>query len=179
VAGDLHDRGVDAPGAGPELEFDAVLVRRLVHRYLKVVADAAAGRPVPRTWRLLLDPPAAPPPRLALAGVATLLGYDLTLAFASTCTVLGRAPGTRERAAHGRVAALVGARAGELVRLTGGPADVAAAARLDTRARHEAARRRGECLWTLRGRPVEAAAERDALDTETHAAALRQLAGEG
>jgi hypothetical protein len=178
VAVDVHDRGC-APGAEPGLEFETVLVRRLVRRYLGVVADAAAGRPVARTWRLLLDPPPVPVSRRALAGVGALLGYDLTLAFASTCTLLGCDPGPPERAAHGRVAALLGGRARELAGRTGGPADLAAAARLDGPARREAVRRRAECLWTLRGRPTEAEAERDALDQEAHAAALRQLAGEG
>jgi hypothetical protein len=111
--------------------------------------------------------------------VGTLLGYDLTLAFASTCTLLGRDPGAPERAAHGRIAALLGGRARELACHTGGPSDVAAAARLDGPGRREAARRRAECLWTLRGRPTEAEAERDALDQEAHAAALRQLTGQG
>jgi hypothetical protein len=179
VAGEAHDRGRAAPAAEPGQEFETVLVRRLVHRYLRVVTDAAAGRPVARAWELLLDPPPAPPARLALAGVRTLLVYDLTLAFASTCTVLGRTPGPRERAAHARVAARLGACAGELAGRTGGPADVAAAAALDGPARREAARRRAESLWSLRGRPSEAEAERDALDREVHAAALRQLAGDG
>jgi Family of unknown function (DUF5995) len=179
VVGDVHDRSLAAPGADPGLEFETVLVRRFGHRYLKVIADAAAGRPVPRTWQLLLDPPPAPPARRAVAGVGALLGYDLTLAFASTCTVLGRDPGSREREAHDRVAALLGARAGELVRRTGGPADAVAAARLDGPAHREAVRRRAESLWTLRGWPAEAEAERDALDRETHVATLRLLAGTG
>jgi hypothetical protein len=177
VLGDVHERGLAAAGPDPGLEFETVLVRRLVHRYLKVVADAAAARPIGWTWRLLLDPPPAPRGRRAVAGVAALLGYDLTLAFASTCTVLGRDPGSREREAHGRVAGMLGARACELVRRTGGPADVAVAARLGGPAHREAARRRAECLWTLRGRPAEAEAERDALDREMYAATLRLLTG--
>ena len=177
VVGDVHDRVLDASSAGPGLEFETVLVRRLGWRYLRVVTDAAADRPVPRIWQLLLDPPPASPARLALAGVGTLLDHDLTLAFASTCTVLGRDPGPRERAAHGRIAALLSACGDRLVRRTGGPDDIALAAHLGGPARHEAARRRAESLWTLRGRPAEAAAERDALDREVHAAALRLLAG--
>jgi hypothetical protein len=179
VVSDVHERGLAAPGVDPGLEFETVLVRRLAHRYLKVIADAAAARPVAWTWRLLFDPPPASRARRAVAGVGALLGYDLTLAFASTCTVLGREPGSREREAHGRVAAMLGARAGELVRRTGRPADVAVAARLDGPAHREAARRRAECLWTLRGRPSEAEAERDALDRETYFATLRLLAGMG
>jgi uncharacterized protein DUF5995 len=195
AVGDVRRRRRGAPGAGgvgpdpagahpevtalefPDLEFEAVVVRRLAHRYLKVVADAQAGRPVPRAWRVLVDPPPVPPTRLALAGVGTLLGYDLPLALVGACTVLGRTPSGRERDAHGRVATVLGTCIRELVRRAGDPAETAAAARLDGPAARDAAWRRAEHLWTLRGRPAEAEAERDALDRAVRAAAARLLAG--
>jgi hypothetical protein len=175
VVGDVHGR---SPGE-PDLEFETVLVRRLAHRYLAVVADAAAGRPVARAWHLLLDPPPASPARVALAGVATLLAYDLTLAFAGTCTVLGRAPGARERAAHARVAELLGSCGATLVRRVGDRAATVVAGRLDHPTTRDAARCRAERLWRLRGRPAEAEQERDALDREVHADALCVLAARG
>ncbi len=174
VVGDVHGR---CPGE-PDLEFETVLVRRLAHRYLAVVDDAAAGRARPRAWSLLLDPPPAPPARLALAGVATLLAYDLTLAFAGTCTVLGRGPGPRERDAHARVAQLLGSCGRTLVRRAGDRAAAVAAGRLDGPATRDAVRGRAERLWLLRGRPAEAEQERDALDREVHADTLRVLDGE-
>jgi xanthosine utilization system XapX-like protein len=175
VVGDVHGR----PPGEPDLEFETVLVRRLAHRHLAVVADAAAGRPVPRAWHLLHEPPPAPPVRLALAGVATLLAYDLTLAFAGTCTVLGRSPGAGERDAHTRVAELLGACGRTLARRVGDRAAAVTAVRLDGPATRAAAGCRAERLWRLRGRPAEAEQERDALDREAHADALRVLAGEG
>ncbi len=173
VVGDVHGR----PPGEPGLEFETVLVRRLAHRYLTVVTDAEAGRPVPRAWHLLLAPPPAPPARLALAGVATLLAYDLTLAFAGTCTVLGRGPGTPERDAHARVAELLGKCGRTLVRRVGDRAAEAAAGRLDASATRDAVRCRAERLWLLRGRPAEAEQERDALDREVRADVLRLLGG--
>ena len=153
----------------PDLEFEAVLVRRLAHRYLKVVADAQARRPVPRTWQLLLEPPPVRPPRLALAGVGTLIDYDLTLALVGACTVLGRTPGSRERDAHARVAEVLGTCLRELMRRTGDAVEQAAAGGLDGPAPRGAAWRRAEHLWTLRGRPAEAEAEAEALDRAVHA----------
>jgi len=95
VVGDVRRRRRGAPGglagAGPDLdgsvlefpdlefpdlEFEAVLVRRLAHRYLKVVADARAGRAVPRAWQLLFDPPPVSPTRLALAGVGIAYVFE-------------------------------------------------------------------------------------------------------
>jgi Family of unknown function (DUF5995) len=188
VVGEVRGRGlvpgpddeasalVDLPE--PDAEFEAVLVRRFADRYLRVVADRAEGRPVPRVWQLLLDPPPARPARLALAGVAALLAYDLTLAFVGTCTVLGRAPGRRERDAHHRIAALLGTCVRELVRRSGDAADMAAAAQVDSPAARDAAWNRAQHLWTLRGRPAEAEEERVALDREVRADALRTLGGD-
>jgi Family of unknown function (DUF5995) len=194
VVGDVRRRRRGAPGglagAGPDLdgsalefsdlefpdlEFEAVLVRRLAHRYLKVVADARAGRAVPRAWQLLFDPPPVSPTRLALAGVGTLLDYDLTVALVGACTVLGRAPSSKERDAHGRVATVLGTCIRELVRRGGDPTEMAAAARLDSATTRDTAWQRAERMWTLRGRPVEAEAERDALDRTVHADATRLL----
>ncbi len=161
----------------PDLEFEAVLVRRLADRYLRVVADAAAGRPVARSWEPLLALPSASPARIALAGVGTLLHYDLTLAFAGACTVLGRDPGPEERAAHTRVATVLGTCVRELVRRAGGSAETAAAGRLDSPQTRTAALRRAEHLWVLRGCPAEAEEERDALDREVRADVGRLLTG--
>jgi hypothetical protein len=111
--------------------------------------------------------------------VATLLAYDLTLAFAGTCTVLGRSPGAGERDAHTRVAELLGACGRTLARRVGDRAAAVTAVRLDGPATRAAAGCRAERLWRLRGRPAEAEQERDALDREAHADALRVLAGEG
>jgi uncharacterized protein DUF5995 len=185
VVGDVRDRGLHAGaahagGAGveePDPEFEAVLVRRLAQRYLGVVADAAAGRPVPAVWQLLLDPPPVRPIRLAMAGVGTLLGFDLTLAFVGTCTVLGRTPDGRERDTHHRVAALLGSGAREVVRCLGGVAESALAGALDAPAAWDAAWLRAVRLWTLRGRPAEAEGERRLLDLDLRAAALRTLTG--
>lgn len=162
-------------GRTPDREFEAVLARRLADRYLKVVADAAARRPVPRSWQPLVAPPQAPPARLALAGVGTLLHYDLTLAFVGACTVLGRDPGVREREAHARVATVLGTCVRELVRRAGDAAESAAAARLDSPRTRAVALRRAEHLWALRGRPGEAGEERDALDREVCAEVMRVL----
>jgi hypothetical protein len=161
----------------PDLEFEAVLVRRLADRYLRVVADAAAGRPVARSWEPLLALPSASPARIALAGVGTLLHYDLTLAFAGACTVLGRDPGPEERAAHTRVATVLGTCVRELVRRAGGSAETAAAGRLDSPQTRTAALRRAEHLWVLRGCPAEAEEERDALDREVRVDVGRLLTG--
>ncbi len=161
----------------PDLEFEAVLVRRLADRYLRVVADAAAGRPVARSWEPLLALPSASPARIALAGVGTLLHYDLTLAFAGACTVLGRDPGPQERAAHTRVATVLGTCVRELVRRAGDPAETAAAGRLDSPQTRTAALRRAEHLWVLRGCPAEAEEERDALDREVRVDVGRLLTG--
>ncbi len=175
VVGHVHERRGSA--AEPDLEFEAVLVRRLAARYLKVVADAAAGRPVARSWEPLLALPSASPARIALAGVGTLLHYDLTLAFAGACTVLGRDPGPQERAAHTRVATVLGTCVRELVRRAGDPAETAAAGRLDSPQTRTAALRRAEHLWVLRGCPAEAEEERDALDREVRADVGRLLTG--
>jgi hypothetical protein len=160
---------------GPDAEFAAVLAGRLAVRHLRVVADGAAGRPVPRAWRLLLDPPAAGPVRLALAGVGTLLDHDLTLAVVGACTLLGRGPGPRERAVHGGVATLLGTGLRDLVGRVGDPGERAAAALVDGAAARAAAWSRAEHLWTLRGRPAEADDARDALDREVRAAVAHLL----
>jgi Family of unknown function (DUF5995) len=182
VVGDVRDRGLHTGAAllgdeEPDPEFEAVLVRRLAHRYLGVVADAAAGRPVPAVWQLLLDPPPVRPVRLAVAGVGTLLGFDLTLAFVGTCTVLGRTPDGRECGTHHRVAALLGSCAREVVRCIGGAADPALAGAVDAPAAWDAAWLRAVRLWALRGRPAKAEAERRLLDLDLRAAALRTLSG--
>ncbi len=174
VVGHVHERRRDT--AEPGLEFEAVLVRRLADRYLRVVADAAAGRPVARSWEPLVNLPSAAPARLVLAGVRTLLYYDLTLAFAGACTVLGRDPGPQERAAHTRVATMLGTCVRELVRRAGGAAETAAAGQLDSPQARTAALRRAEHLWVLRGCPAEAEEERDALDREVRAGVGRLLA---
>lgn len=174
VVGHVHERRRGT--AGPELEFEAVLVRRLANRYLKVVADAAAGRPIARSWGALVDLRSAAPARLVLAGVRTLLYYDLTQAFAGACTVLGRDPGPQERAAHTRVATVLGTCVRELVRRAGGSAETAAARQLDSPQTRTAALRRAEHLWVLRGCPAEAEEERDALDREVRADVGRLLA---
>jgi hypothetical protein len=179
--GDVRDRHLGASALAdalePDAEFEQVLARRFAGRYLRVVADGAEGRPVPRVWQLLLDPPPVRPARLALAGVGALLMYDLTIAFVGACTVLGRGPGRHERDVHRRAAALLGACGRELVRGSGDPAERAAAAFLDSPAARDAAWARAEHLWTLRGRPAEAEQERETLDREVRADAVRTLSG--
>jgi hypothetical protein len=183
VVGEVRDGGTVRYGdpefdSEPDPEFDEVVVRRLAHRHLRVVADRAAGLPVPRVWELLLSPPPTRPARLALAGAVTLLGYDLTLAVVGTCTVLGRTPGVRERTGHHRLGALLAAHGLDLVRRAGDPGDVAAAVGLAAPAVLTAAWERAVCLWTLRGRPAEADAERVALDLAVAASPAKVLAGE-
>jgi len=169
--------GEPDPEFDPDPEFEAVLVRRLAHRYLRVVADRAAGRPVPQAWGLVLASPTARPARLALAGAATLLGYDLMLAVVGTCTVLGRTPGVRECAGHHRVAALLAAHGLDMVRRSGDPGEVAAAAGLGAPAVLAAAWARAAHLWTMRGRPAEAEAEHAALDLAVRTSIAQVLAG--
>jgi hypothetical protein len=176
--GAVASSGAGQPGdAEPDPEFDEVLVRRLAQRYLRVVADHAAGRPVPEVWDLLLAPPPASAARLALAGVTTLLGYDLVLAVVGTCTVLGRTPGSREHGAHHRVAALLGARGLDLVGHSGGGAEVEAAVALGSPVARAAAWTSAEHLWALRGRPAEAEAARAALDLAVHTSVVDLLTG--
>lgn len=181
VVTDVRDggaRGAVVSGEGePDPEFEQVLVRRLAHRYLRVVADRVAGRPVPQAWGLVLASPTARPARLALAGAATLLGYDLVLAVVGTCTVLGRTPGVRERAGHHRVATLLAAHGLDMVRRSGDPVEVAAAAGLGAPAVLAAAWTRAAHLWTVRGRPAEAEAEQAALDLAVHRSVAEVLAG--
>lgn len=171
VVGAVRDRR-GAAGGTDDAEFEAVLVRRFADRYLRV-AGAGTGGPVPGVWRLLLDPPRRRPELLAVAGVGALLRYDLTLAAVGACTVLGRTPGARERDAHRRVAALLGDCGRELARVDG-PAG-ATAARLDSPAVRDAAWRRVEYLWALRGWPAEAEDARVALDRDVRAEALDLL----
>lgn len=184
VVDDVRDRALGTPppapagGSEPDTEFEAVLVRRLAGHYLRVVADGAQRRSVPLVWQLLLDPPAVPPVRLALAGVAALLHYDLTLAAVGACTVLGRTPGARERDMHHRVAVLLGTCARGLVRRVDDPALTAAAARLDGPVVRAAAWAAVERLWTLRGRPAEAEKERAGFDREVRADILCLLAAD-
>lgn len=159
----------------PDLEFEAVVVHRLARRSVRAVADARSGRPAPRVWRFLADAPPAPPPRLALAGAATLLGYDLPLAVVGACTVLGRPPGVRERDAHDRIAATLGDCLRELIRCVDDPDRRPAALRLAGAG--DGAWRRAEHLWRLRGRPTAAEDERDTLDRLMHAEAARLLGG--
>jgi Family of unknown function (DUF5995) len=168
--------GAAAPGSSGDLEFEAVLVRRLAERYLRAVADRAAGAPVPRVWRLLLAASSAPPVRLALAGVRVLRDHDLTLAFVGAATVLGRSPGPAERDGYGRVAALLGRCGREVARGSADAGDAAEAARLDDPEARRAAWERAAHLWTLRGRPAEAETARRALDREVRGDAARLLA---
>ena len=177
VVGEVRDGGTrryDDPEFDPE--FDEIVVRRLAHSYLRVVADHAAGLPVPRVWELLLASPRARPTRLAMAGTVALLGHDLTLAVVGACTVLGRTPGVRECAGHHRLATLLAAHGCDLVRAFD-PADLVGADGLAAPAVLTAAWDRVEHLWTLRGRPAEAEAERVALDLAVHASAVQVLAG--
>lgn len=152
-------------------DFVATLTVELAKRYLRAVRDHARGAPVGRAWQVLLDRrevPGIPALRFVLAAVNAVVEHDLAVALVSTCTILGRTPGAVEHLDTERLVAVVAERlrAGVLVAPGGAPPgdpvpDPHALELLVTR---NGAWRRAEHLWTLRGRPAAAAAEREAID---------------
>jgi uncharacterized protein DUF5995 len=149
-------------------EFRATLLGELVRRYLRVLRwHAGAGRAgaaVSGVWQLVLDrwEAGADPGRCTLAGAYALVGHDLAPAVVSACTLLGRTPGRAERAV---VVALLDLVAG-LVEDAGSkdPATRADAAGIALLFERGEGWRQAEHLWSVRGRPSEAAKERAALD---------------
>jgi hypothetical protein len=171
--------GGDRCEAGAEVA--AAVASELARRYLRVVRSHAAGAQVPHSWQVLLrwwEPGVSSPLRATLAGVAVLAGNDLPPAVVSTCTLLGHAPGPDESDAVDAVSVALADLVLDAVR-AGGDADPdgAEAARglLLLLARRESWRV-ARHLWSLRGRPAEAAAERSMLDRRTGAVVRALLA---
>lgn len=169
---------VGADRTGPrrfaDAEFVTALTVELVRRYLRAVRSHARGAPVAKAWKVVLDCGGRPEPsrqRVARAGVNALVDHDLALALVTTCTLLGRAPGPAERRDVDELIALIGDRLSEIsgpdaggTAATGGFSDLRGLAFLLTRSESW---RRAEHLWTLRGRPAEAEAERASIDWHT------------
>lgn len=75
------------------------LTVRFAGRYLAAVADDAAGRRPPASWRPLLrmrGHRGVRPVQFALAGINAHIGYDLALAVVGTCRATGRQPAALE-----------------------------------------------------------------------------------
>lgn len=164
-----------------ECDVTAAVAAELARRYLRTVRRHAAGAPVSRSWQVVFqwwEPGVSSPLRATLAGVAVLVGNDLAPAVVSTCTLLGRAPGPVERDAVDTIARALADLVRDAVRAHGEcDPDGAEAAQgvLLLLARHDAWRL-AEHLWTLRGHPAEAEAERSALDRRTSAVGRALLA---
>ncbi|MHA6794377.1 DUF5995 family protein [Pseudonocardia bannensis] len=160
-----------AAGSFVDPEFAAVLDVQLMVRYLRAVRDDALGATVARSWRVLFERRAVAsiaPVRFALAGVNAQVNHDLAVALVSTSTVLDRPPGAVERQDFTTLTHVLAERlrrhAGE--QPGGGPGgavddDVVG---LVAELSRGASWRRAEHLWTLRGRPGEAEAERASID---------------
>lgn len=168
VVREVRDR-LCAGGSFVDPEFTTALVVQLTGRYLRAVDEARAGAAAPRSWRVLLDRRDAAdvtPVQFVLAGVNALVHHDLAPALVSTCTVLGRTLGQTGRTDCDTFTGVVTehlrrtVRAVRAVRAGCGADDHDAVAVVS---RNEVWRL-AEHLWTLRGRPVEAAAERAAID---------------
>jgi len=154
---------------------DAVAVTtELARRYLRAVRCHAGGAPVARSWLVVFegwDPSVTSPLRATLAGATTLVGNDLAPAVVSACTLQGRAPGPVECRAADTIAVALADLVHDAVREAGGcdPAGVEAAHELIRVLARRDPWRLAEHLWTLRGRPAEAAAEQTALDQQCSA----------
>jgi len=152
-----------------DAEFVATLTVELARRYLRAVRGHARGTPVTRAWEVVLDRCDAPvrsPAPVALAGVNALLDHDLTLALVSTFTLLGRSPGAAERRDVEALTALIGDRLHDAAYPgCAGHADASDdECGLAFLLPHSESWWRAEHLWTLRGRPAAAEAERASID---------------
>ena len=159
----------DAVLAGGGDEIAAAVTAEIGRRYLRAVRDRAARAPLARPWQVLFDHWAAgqrDPLRMTLAGVHTVAGHDLAPAVVSVCTLLGRPPGSAERATADRISAALSEIVCTACRVDGAgdPDRVAAGQGLVLLLGRRDPWRHAELLWTLRGRPAEAEAERAALD---------------
>lgn len=166
---------------GRDGDVTAAVAAALARRYLRAVRCHAAGAPVSRSWQVVFrwwEPGVSSPLRATLAGVAVLAGNDLAPAVVSTCTLLGHAPGPSERDAVDTISLALADIVRDAVR-AGGAGDregaEAAEGLLLLLARRDPWRV-AEHLWTLRGRPAEAEAERSALDWRTSAVGRGLLA---
>jgi hypothetical protein len=156
----------DDTGGAADREFRAALLAELVRRYLRAVRAHGRGTATPRAWQVVLDRwagPAGNPARTVLAGAYALVGSDLAPAVVSACTLLGRTPGRAEQAVvHALVDRIVGlAEAATAGADTATRADARGLAMLLSRSEGW---QQTEHLWSVRGRPSEAAKERAALD---------------
>lgn len=178
--------GLAAAVGRDRCDVAAAVAAELARRYLRAVRCFTGGAPVARSWRVLFrwwepgvsSPPARSPLRATLVGVAVLAGNDLAPAVVSTCTLLGHAPGPAECDAVDTILLVLADIVRDAVRAAGdGDPDGAEAAEglLLLLARRDPWRV-AEHLWTLRGRPAEAEAERSALDWRTSAVGRALLA---
>jgi hypothetical protein len=155
------------PDTGGDGEFRVALLGELERRYLRALRRHACAAAVPRVWQVVLDQWEAgtDPCRSLLAGTYALVGHDLAPAVVSACTLLGRSPGRAERAVVEALLDLVARLLADTVDSAGAdPATRGDAAGLTLLLGRGEGWRQAEHLWTVRGRPSEAAKERAALD---------------
>lgn len=162
-------------------DVTAAVTAELARRYLRAARGFATGVPVARSWEVLFrwwEPGVSNPLRATLAGAAVLAGNDLAPAVVSTCTLLGHAPGPDECAAVDTISLTLADIVRGAVREGAGidPAGAEAAEGLLLLLARRDPWRVAEHLWTLRGRPAEAEAERSALDWRTSAVGRALLA---
>lgn len=160
-----------AAAVSPEVGNDvaATVTAELARRYLRAVRCWASGAPVARSWQVLFDwwdPAVSSPLRATLAGVATLVGNDLAPAVVTSCTLLGHAPGPVECEAADTIAQALTDIVRDAVAVggEGDPEGAEAAQGLLLLLARRDPWRLAEHLWTLRGHPAEAEAERTAVD---------------
>lgn len=166
VVREMRDR-LAAGGTFADTEFAMALVVVLTRRYLQAVGELRADA-APRSWRVLLDRRAAADVtscQFELAGITVLVHHDLAPALVSTCTVLGRPLGQIEKTDCEAFIGIVAEHVRRMVPGAGSSGDYAD----ELGALTAAVSRNGawvlaEHLWTLRGRPAEAEAERAAID---------------
>jgi hypothetical protein len=146
-------------------------------RFFHAVRADAAGRPAPRCWQVLFDRRSderIDPMRFAVAGVNAHVNFDLAFAVVTTCEALPRPLGETERADYDVINDVFAEQMGDLRRhyedrftqvldrvvfddLADDAGDITVIVARD------AAWRRAEYLWTLRGKP-EFQREEDAID---------------
>ncbi len=173
--------GLAAAIGGDRCDGTAAVAAELARRYLRAARCFIAGAPVARSWQVLFrwwEPGVSSPLRATLVGAAVLAGNDLAPAVVSTCTLLGRAPGPVECNAVDTISLALADIVRDAVRAGGDrdPDGAEAAEGLLLLLARRDPWRVAEHLWTLRGRPAEAEAERSALDWRTSAVCRALLA---
>ncbi|OJY52275.1 DUF5995 family protein [Pseudonocardia sp. 73-21] len=173
--------GLATAVGGDRCDVTAAVAAELARRYLRAARCFHAGAPAPRSWQVLFrwwEPAVSSPLRATLVGVAVLAGNDLPPAVVSTCTLLGHAPGPAECDAVDSISRTLADIVRDAVLDAGGadPDGAEAAEGLLLLLARRDPWRLAEHLWTLRGRPAEAEAERSALDWRTSAVGRALLA---